>query len=56
MVRQEIYGLLCTYQAIRALIVAGAEDKGLDPDRISFTRTKKAAERHLSDDSAFSPL
>jgi hypothetical protein len=56
MVRQEIYGLLCTYQAIRALIVAGAEDKGLDPDRISFTRTKQAAERHLSDDSAFSPL
>jgi hypothetical protein len=55
MVRQEIYGLLCTYQAIRALIVAGAEEKGLDPDRISFTRTKQAAERHLSDDSAISP-
>jgi hypothetical protein len=55
MVRQEIYGLLCTYQAIRALIVAGAQDTGLDPDRISFTRTRQAAERHLSDDSAFSP-
>lgn len=55
MVRQEIYGLLCVYQAIRALIVAGAQETGLDPDRISFTRTKQAAERHLSDDSAFSP-
>ena len=55
MVRQEIYGLLCTYQAIRALIAAGAEETGLDPDRISFTRAKQAAERHLSDDSAFSP-
>lgn len=55
MVRQEVYGLLCTYQAIRELIVAGAQDTGLDPDRISFTRTRQAAERHLSDDSAFSP-
>jgi DDE family transposase len=55
MVRQEVYGVLCTYQAIRALIVAGAQDTGLVPDRISFTRTRQAAERHLSDDSAFSP-
>ena len=55
MVRQEIYGLLCVYQAIRALIVAGGEEAGIDPDRISFTRTTEAVERHLSDDSAFSP-
>lgn len=55
MVRQEIYGLLCVYQAIRALIMAGAQNAGIDPDRISFTRAKQAAERHLSDDSAFSP-
>jgi hypothetical protein len=47
MVRQEIYGLLCVYQAIRALIVAGAQDGGIDPDRISFTRATEAAERHL---------
>jgi hypothetical protein len=55
MVRQEVYGLLCTYQAIRALIVAGAETAGIDPDRISFTRAKEAAARHISDDAAFSP-
>jgi hypothetical protein len=54
LVRQEVYGLLCVYQAIRALINAGAEHAHLDPDRISFTRTKQAAARHLSDDAAFS--
>lgn len=55
LVRQEVYGLLCVYQAVRALINAGAEHAGLDPDRISFTRTKQAAARHLSDEAAFSP-
>jgi hypothetical protein len=53
--RQEVYGLLCLYQAIRGLIVAGAEHAGLDPDRISFTRARQAAARHVSDDAAFSP-
>ncbi len=55
LVRQEVYGLLCVYQAIRALIVAGAEHAWLDPDRISFTRARQAAARHISDDAAFSP-
>src|SRR6266700_282246 len=55
LVRQEVYGLLCVYQAIRALIVAGAEHAGLDPDRISFTRAREAAARHVSDNAAFSP-
>ena len=55
LVRQEVYGLLCVYQAIRALIVAGAQQAGLDPDRISFTRAREAAARHVSDDAAFSP-
>jgi hypothetical protein len=53
--RQEVYGLLCLYQAIRGLIVASAEHAGLDPDRISFTRARDAAARHVSDDAAFSP-
>jgi hypothetical protein len=53
--RQEIYGLLCVYQAIRGLIVAGAQHAQLDPDRISFTRALQAAARHASDDAAFSP-
>jgi hypothetical protein len=55
MVRQEVYGLLCVYQAVRALMSAGAEHAEIDPDRISFTRTVQAAARHLSDDAAFSP-
>jgi hypothetical protein len=53
--RQEVYGLLCLYQAIRHLIVAGAEQAGLDPDRISFTRAREAVARHVGDDAAFSP-
>jgi hypothetical protein len=53
--RQEVYGLLCVYQAIRTLILAGAEHAKLDPDRISFTRALQAAARHVSDDAAFSP-
>jgi hypothetical protein len=53
--RQEVYGLLCLYQAIRHLIVAGAQHAGLDPDRISFTRARDAVARHVSDDAAFSP-
>ena len=56
MIRQEVYGLLCVYQAIRALMNAGAEHAQLDPDRVSFTRTRQAAARHFSDDAAFSPL
>ncbi len=42
-------GLLCVYQAVRALMNAGAEYASLDPDRISFSRAKEAAARHLSD-------
>jgi hypothetical protein len=53
--RQEVYALLCLYQAIRHLIVAGAQHAGLDPNRISFTRARDAAARHASDDAAFSP-
>ena len=55
MVRQEVYGLLCVYQAVRVLMNAGAEHAEIDPDRVSFTRAMQAAARHLSDDAAFSP-
>ena len=44
-VRQEIYGHLCTHYAIRALMSHAADDRDLDPDRISFTRTLRAARR-----------
>lgn len=55
MIRQEIYALLCTYQAIRTLIYHAAATEGLDPDRISFTRAKNAVAARVSDAAALSP-
>ncbi len=46
-VRQEIYGHLCTHYAIRALMSAAADDADIDPDRISFTRSLRAARRSV---------
>jgi hypothetical protein len=42
---QEIYGHLCTHYAIRALMSCAADHQQTDPDRISFTRTLRAARR-----------
>jgi hypothetical protein len=42
---QEIYGHLCTHYAIRALMSTAADHQQTDPDRISFTRTLRAARR-----------
>ena len=55
MIRQELYALLCVYQAIRTLICTSAADAGLDPDRISFTCAKNAIAARVSDAAAFSP-
>jgi hypothetical protein len=55
MIRQEIYALLCTYQAIRTLIHHAAATEGLDPDRISFTHAKHAIAARVSHAAAFSP-
>lgn len=46
-VRQEAWGYLCTHYAIRALMTTAAGDRGVDPDRISFTRTLHAARRSI---------
>ncbi len=46
-VRQEIWGYLCTHYAIRALMTTAASDQGLDPDRLSFTRSLNAARRSV---------
>jgi hypothetical protein len=46
-VRQETYGYLCTHYAIRALMAQTAEDNGVDPDRVSFTRALRAARRSV---------
>ena len=55
MIRQEIYAMLCCYQAIRALISNAADDSGLDPRRVSFTAARDAVRRRISDPGSFSP-
>lgn len=46
-VRQEAWGYLCCHYAIRALMADAADEHGIDPDRISFTRTLNAARRSV---------
>jgi Insertion element 4 transposase N-terminal/Transposase DDE domain len=46
-VRQEAWGYLCTHYAIRALMAHVADDNGIDPDRLSFTRSLRAARRSV---------
>lgn len=46
-VRQEAWGYLCTHYAIRALMTTVADDHGIDPDRVSFTRSLRAARRSV---------
>jgi hypothetical protein len=55
MIRQEIYAMLCCYQAIRTLISHAADDAGIDPRRISFTRARDAVRGRISDPGAFPP-
>jgi hypothetical protein len=54
-VRQEIYGYLCVHYAIRWLMHAVALEAGEDPDRVSFTRTLRAARRTTGSHPGFSP-
>ena len=55
MIRQEIYAMLCCYQAIRTLISHAADDAGLDPRRVSFTRARDGIRDRISDPGCFSP-
>ncbi len=55
MIRQEIYAMLCCYQAIRTLISHAAADAGLDPLRVSFTVARQAIRARISDSGCFSP-
>jgi len=55
MIRQEIYAMLCCYQAIRTLISHAADDAGLDPARISFTRARDGIRSRISDSGCLSP-
>jgi hypothetical protein len=52
---QEIYGYLCVHYAIRWLMHTIAIESGHDPDRLSFTRTLRAARRTTASHAGFSP-
>lgn len=54
-VLQEVYGHLCVHYAIRWLMHAVALSCGHDPDRLSFTRTLRAARRTTTSHAGFSP-
>jgi hypothetical protein len=52
---QEVYGHLCVHYAIRWLMHTVAVGAGQDPDRISFTRSLRAARRTTASHAGFSP-
>jgi hypothetical protein len=52
---QEMYGYLCVHYAIRWLMHTIASESGHDPDRLSFTRTLRAARRTTASHAGFSP-
>jgi hypothetical protein len=54
-VYQEAYGYLCTHYAIRRLMHDAALTADLDPDRLSFTRSLRAARRSTRTHPGFSP-
>jgi hypothetical protein len=54
-VYQEAYGYLCTHYAIRRLMHDAALQAGLDPDRLSFTSSLRAARRSARTQPGFSP-
>jgi transposase IS4-like protein/DDE family transposase len=54
-VYQEAYGYLCTHYAIRRLMHDAALAGDLDPDRLSFTRSLRAARRSARTQPGFSP-
>jgi len=54
-VRQEIYGYLCVHYAIRWLMHAVALEADTGPDRLSFTRSLRAARRTTVSHPGFSP-
>lgn len=45
--RQELWALLCVYQAIRVIICRAAAGAGTDPGRVSFTAALHAARRSV---------
>lgn len=54
-VRQEIWAMLCVYQALRGLMATAAHAADTPPVRISFTRALDAARRSVTPAAAFPP-
>lgn len=54
-VEQEVYGLLLVHHAIRQLMHQAALHEGLDPDRLSFTRSLRVVRRQVPAQAALSP-
>jgi len=54
-VHQEVYGFLLVHYCIRELMCQAAAHEGVDPDRISFTRTINLIRRQVTAQAAFSP-
>jgi hypothetical protein len=54
-VRQEVWGYLCVHYAIRWLMHTVALEADTDPDRLSFTRSLRAARRSTTSHPGFSP-
>jgi Insertion element 4 transposase N-terminal len=55
MVRQEIWALLLSHYAIRKLMCHAADEAGLDPDHVSFTRSLRVIRRQVTNQADFSP-
>jgi hypothetical protein len=55
MVRQEIWALLLSHYAIRKLMCHAADEAGLDPDQLSFTRSLRVIRRQVTNQADFSP-
>ncbi|MBD0688434.1 IS4 family transposase [Streptomyces sp. CBMA123] len=54
-VEQEVYGLLLVHYAIRQLMHQTALHEGIDPDRLSFTRSLRVVRRQVPAQAGLSP-
>ena len=55
LIKQEIWALLLTHYAIRALMCRAADEADVDPDRISFLRSLRVIRRQVTGQADFSP-
>lgn len=55
LVQQELWGLLLAHFAIRQLMAQAAWDRGLDPDRLSFSHAVRVIKRKMPQAAALPP-